>query len=175
MTAEQRRAAIIEAATAEFAERGLHGTSVDTIARRAGITQPYVFRLFGTKKGLYLAVIERMFARVRETFEAAAAGAPAGGELQAMGEAYGALLLADRTLLLAQLQAYAACDDADIRRAVQTGFGGVYACAARLSRASEGELRSFFATGMLLNVAAAMDLRRLGEGWVAALVPECLP
>ena len=51
-TAEQRRDEILDAALVEFAERGLHGASTEAIARRAGISQPYVFRLFGTKKEL---------------------------------------------------------------------------------------------------------------------------
>src|ERR671932_68935 len=54
-TADERRAEILEAARAEFADRGLDGASTDTIARRAGISQPYLFRLFGTKKELFVA------------------------------------------------------------------------------------------------------------------------
>src|SRR5204863_476321 len=53
-TADQRREEILVAAFDEFAEHGLHGTSTDVIARKAGVSQPYVFRLFGTKKELYL-------------------------------------------------------------------------------------------------------------------------
>ena len=58
-TAEERREAVLAAATREFAEKGLHGASTDTIARAAGISQPYLFRLFGSKKGLYLATVQR--------------------------------------------------------------------------------------------------------------------
>src|SRR5919108_5370536 len=96
MPAAERREAILEAAMIEFSRGGLHGTATEDIARRAGITQPYVFRLFGTKKALYLATIERCFDRVRREFAAAADGAEAGGEMQAMGSAY-ARLLSDRT------------------------------------------------------------------------------
>ena len=49
-TADERRVEILEAARAEFALKGLYGASTDTIARRAGLSQPYLFRLFGTKK-----------------------------------------------------------------------------------------------------------------------------
>ena len=54
-TAEVRREAVLEAAAAEFSRKGLHGASTDAIAKAAGISQPYLFRLFGTKKELYFA------------------------------------------------------------------------------------------------------------------------
>ena len=69
--AAERRDAIIEAAVSEFAHGGLHGTPVDRIARRVGVAQPYVFSLFGSKRDLFLAAVERGFARVEETFREA--------------------------------------------------------------------------------------------------------
>src|SRR5436190_15374245 len=87
LSAEERREAVVEAAMAEFAVGGLHGTSTDAIAKRAGISQPYLFKLFGTKKDLFLATIELCFHRTRETFLRAAA-APNRDVLEAMGEAY---------------------------------------------------------------------------------------
>src|SRR3982750_3029665 len=71
---EERREEIFDAALVVFAEQGLHGASTDEIARRAGISQPYVFRLFGTKKELYKAVIARCFRETLETFQRAAGG-----------------------------------------------------------------------------------------------------
>ena len=165
-TASERREAIVEAATSEFARGGLKGTSTEAIAARAGISQPYLFRLFGTKKDLFLAVIERCHTRLRETFESAAAGDETGAPLAAMGLAY-AQLLADREMLLVQMQTYAACGDPDIRRAASHGFAGLWELVQRLSGASDDEVRTFFATGMLLNVAAAMDLPEIAgeKGW----------
>jgi AcrR family transcriptional regulator len=69
-TADERRVAVLAAANIEFALRGLHGASTDAIARRAGISQPYLFRLFGSKKELFIAVIEDCFARTLESFRA---------------------------------------------------------------------------------------------------------
>ena len=54
-----RREEILAAAFDEFAEHGLDGTSTDVIARKAGVSQPYLFRLFGTKKELYLESVRR--------------------------------------------------------------------------------------------------------------------
>src|SRR2546421_12654891 len=76
-SAEERRAAILDAAIAEFAAYGLHGTSTEAIARRVGISQPYIFRLFGTKKELFLAVMGRVYDRNAATFRGAAASRPA--------------------------------------------------------------------------------------------------
>ena len=63
MTADERREAILEAARGEFASTGFHGTSTETIAERAGISQPYLFRLFGTKKELFIASVRRVLPR----------------------------------------------------------------------------------------------------------------
>ena len=71
--AAERRDALIDAAVHEFALRGLYGTPVDKIARRVGVAQPYVFSLFGSKKELFLAAVERGFELTAETFTKAAA------------------------------------------------------------------------------------------------------
>jgi AcrR family transcriptional regulator len=102
-TAEERRAAVLEAAAAEFALAGLAGTSTDDIARRAGISQPYLFRLFRTKKELFLAAVEDCFDRTTEVFRQAAADVPQEERLEAMGLAY-CELLHDRTRLMMQMQ-----------------------------------------------------------------------
>src|SRR5918995_7545017 len=73
-TAEERRESILDAATIEFAAKGLHGTSTEDVAKRAGISQPYVFRLFGTKQKLFAETCRRCMREVRETMVAAAAG-----------------------------------------------------------------------------------------------------
>ena len=59
--AAERRDALIDAAVHEFAHGGLHGTPVDRIARHVGVAQPYVFSLFGSKRELFLAAVERGF------------------------------------------------------------------------------------------------------------------
>jgi AcrR family transcriptional regulator len=161
-TAEQRRPEVIEAALKEFAITGLHGTSTEAIARRAGISHAYLFRLFGTKKHLFIAVAADCFERTRATFERAAEGATPDERLQAMGEAY-IEMLSDRELLMAQMQLYAACADPDIRDVARAGFEALRAEVARLSGASGAELHAFFAQGMLLNVAASIDFPELGD------------
>ena len=111
-TADQRREEILVAAFDEFAEHGLHGTSTDVIARKAGVSQPYLFRLFGTKKELYLESVRRCLRETLELFREASAGKTGEEALDAMGRAYVGLL-EDRRRLRAQMQAYADCDDED--------------------------------------------------------------
>src|SRR5277367_7128539 len=87
-TKEERREEILDAALVEFAERGLAGASTEDIARRAGISQPYVFRLFGTKKELFRAVTARCFRETLEMFQRAAEGLRGSEALESMGQAY---------------------------------------------------------------------------------------
>jgi AcrR family transcriptional regulator len=171
MTADERRDAIVAAAVEEFATGGLVGASTDAIARRAGVSQPYVFQLFGTKKDLFLAVVRHAFGRTRLAFEAAARGYVPGtvsncnSVLEAIGLAYKDLL-ADRPLLLVQLQAYAACSDPDVQAVVRQEFGGLHRRVKELSGATSHELHAFFAQGMLLNIAAAVELGGNPRSWM---------
>ena len=121
MPAAERRELVLEAAMAEFATHGLAGTSTEDVARRAGISQPYLFRLFPTKKALFLALVERCFHRVEDTFTAAAGDLTGDEALAAMADEY-ERLLDDRTLLLLQMQIYAACSDPEIRDATRTAL-----------------------------------------------------
>ena len=107
MTGDERREAVLAIAIAEFARTGLHGTSTEKIAAGAGISHPYLFRLYRTKKALFLACLERCNERLHETFTRAAEAAGDGDRLEAMGRAY-VDLLGDREMLLLQLQMYAA-------------------------------------------------------------------
>ena len=166
-TAPERREALIEAAVRHFAQTGLHGTAVSAITDEVGITQPYAFSLFGTKKGLFLAAVQRGCDRIEETFRTAAANAGEEGPLAAMGAAYSELM-SDRSLLLMQLQGYAACGDDEVRDVVRRGYARLHEVARELTGADSVELQGFFATGMLINVAAAMDLPQLfsDEAWM---------
>ena len=121
-SAEERREEILEAALVEFAAHGLYGGSTEAIARAVGISQPYVFRLFGTKKELFTATIERCMRGTLEMMQSAAAGLRGEEALHAIGEAYAERLATDPTYLHSQMQAYAACDDPAIRTVVRSGY-----------------------------------------------------
>jgi AcrR family transcriptional regulator len=176
-TAEARRVAVLEAARHEFARNGLHGASTDRIARRAGISQPYVFRLFGSKKELFLAVNDDCMARTLDLFRSAAAGKSGKEALHAIGEAYQRLIEDDRSMLQGQLQAYAASvEEGDVRAGVARGYGRLVDYVETVSGADAQTVSRFFAIGMLLNVLAAMDYSSTSEprdSWAARLAEGC--
>lgn len=173
MSADERRQAVLAAAVTEFARGGLHGTTTETIARRAGISQPYLFRLFPTKLDLFTTAVRRCFELVAKTFEAAAADLKGEEALMAMGEAYRELL-ADHDLLLFQLQAYAAAGDPVIQATARDGFYGLWRMVGGHSGASDERLREFFGFGGLLNTIVALDLIDIGSD-IRACLPDSFP
>src|SRR5437763_14586133 len=170
-TQVERREEILEAAVWEFAEHGYHGGSTEGIARRAGISQPYVFRLFGTKQELFKAVVARCFRETLEMFQRAAEGKRGKEALDAMGNAYVERLLTDRRRLQLQMQAYAACEDEEVCQVVRQGYGDLVAYVERVSGLESKGVATFFAQGMLLNVFASMGVFvELAEPWAERLL-----
>jgi AcrR family transcriptional regulator len=160
MTADERRDDVIAAAMKEFAVGGYAGTSTQAIANRVGVSQPYLFQLYRTKKDLFVAVVHACFVRTRAAFDASARTARATTEapdqiLHAMGLRY-VEMLRDRDMLRLQLHAYAACEDPDIRAAVREEWTALYDAVAKASGADALALHAWFAEGMLLNVAASI-------------------
>ena len=172
-SADVRRDEIVEAARVEFAIGGLHGTSTEDIARRAGVSQPYVFRLFGTKKELFLETVRRGFRHVLVVFQEAAAANREGDVFLSMGHAYGDVRR-DRASLMFQMQAYAACEDTDVRKVVREEFAQLYKFVESVSGGDDEKVQEFFKTGMLINVAAAMDLGALDSPWAHSFLKGCL-
>jgi AcrR family transcriptional regulator len=144
----------------EFALGGYAGTSTQAIANRVGVSQPYLFQLYRTKRDLFVAVVRECFARTRRAFEAAARAVREATDepnqiLHAMGMRY-VDMLRDREMLRLQLHAYAACEDPEIRAAVRQEWSALYEAVARASGADPAALHAWFAEGMLLNVAASI-------------------
>jgi AcrR family transcriptional regulator len=156
-TAEARRDTVIDAAIIEFAEKGLHGTATEDIARRAGISQPYIFRLFGTKKDLFMAAALRVCERISAIFDEAAATEGEGTTLERMGMGF-STLLADRVELLMLLQSFAATADMDVQKMVRARLTELFAQIRRLSGEDEDAVQEFMANGMLLTVLSACNL-----------------
>ena len=176
--AAERRDALIEAAVHEFAQGGLHGTPVDRIARRVGVAQPYVFSLFGSKRDLFLAAVQRGFERVAGVMSRAAAeydpalAAEDADVLKAMGNAYVEMLSTDRDCLMLQHHAYAACGDEVIRDHVRACYARIAVHVEQLSGADQERLDDFFRYGAWLNLAAALGVEDLSVGceWMRAEV-----
>ena len=157
LPADERRAQVVAAAIARFGAGGYHGTSTETIARDVGVSQPYLFRLFKTKRDLFIACHEVASGRVMATFEEAAAAEDDATPLARMGRAY-IELLSDRELLLFQMQSYAACSDPEIQAHVRARYGETVELVQRLSGEPPEAIWRFFSNGMLLNVVASLDL-----------------
>ena len=175
MSADDRRGEVIAAATIEFAAGGFAGTSTGSIAQRVGVSQPYLFQLFGTKKNLFLATVRDCFVRTGNHFREAArrakeAGLDPAGTLELMGGSYVELLLADRDLLRLQLHAYAACSDPDVQALVRAEYNTLWRAVADVSGADPQAIQTWFANGMLINVIASLGEPRTVEEF-RALVP----
>ncbi|MCU4296722.1 TetR/AcrR family transcriptional regulator [Brevibacterium permense] len=168
MSGADRRRQVRELAAKEFAEHGLHGASTDAIAREAGITQAYIFRMFGTKKALFLELVAQSFDRVSEAMLAAAEGKTGRQALEVMGSQYYDLLT-DRHSLLLQLQGLAACGDAEVKRAVRERFAHMWQVVADSTELDPVTVKTFLAFGMLLNVGAALDINEVDEDWAGGI------
>ena len=170
-TAEERRPAVIEAALRAFARTGYHGTTVADVAAGSGISQAYVFRLFGSKDALFVAALRRCYERVQAAVAAGAEAAPVEQPevlLEHMGAAY-AELIADQAVLMLQVQALAATGEPLVQRAV-------YECQQRLvefvldrSKASPAAVQIFFARGQLCHLVTALRLIGNSERWATTL------
>ena len=173
-SAEERREEILDAALTEFAERGYEGTSADVIARRAGISQPYLFRLFGTKKELFMASAERCFAATLAEFQEASRDLSGEAALEAMGEAYVRMISEDTRKLRAQMHAYVACSDPEICAVVRRGYRRLIEHVQSVG-ADPHAASAFVARGMLCNVLSSMGALADGDQWAVDLITAARP
>lgn len=173
-TAAVRREHLLAVAMVEFASRGFVGGSTERIAKAAGISQPYVFRLFGSKLQLFLAVLERCMDDTLEMFEQAVGDRTGEAALEAIGHAYTDAITSDPTKLQCQLVGYAACDEPAVRDAMRVGYGRLVQFVERVSGADTDRVTTFFAKGMLLNVITAMQLQSDPVDWGTRLIDGCL-
>ncbi|MET0974081.1 MAG: TetR/AcrR family transcriptional regulator [Leifsonia sp.] len=156
--AAERRELILDAATNVFGELGYAGATTDQVAKAAGISQPYVVRMFGSKENLFVEVLERTCDRIVEVFRAAIADSddprPVGGRI---GAAY-VDLVSDRGIMLSLMQGFMLGTDPRIGPVARAGFMRIY----RLLREEGGfgpvETRDFLANGMLINTLLASGL-----------------
>ncbi|TDV56563.1 TetR family transcriptional regulator [Actinophytocola oryzae] len=174
MSGAERRDQVLGIAAVEFANHGLHGASVEAVARAAGITQAYVFRLFGTKKALFLELVGAAFDRFSDGMSQAAEGAAGLDALAMMGARYYESL-ADRTTLLLQLQGFAACGDGEVRDLVRSRLARMWDTVAGGTGVDPVTVKSFLAFGMLLNNVAALDVDEVAQPWATGVRTRIRP
>ncbi|KIA64659.1 TetR/AcrR family transcriptional regulator [Nocardia vulneris] len=179
MTATERGEQVLRAAVSAFAEGGYAATKTDEIARRAGVSQPYVIRLFGSKQQLFISALHRVCDRIEEVFREARAAADPEADpaeaLHALGHGF-AVFLADRELLQLFLHGFTASAEPAIGGEVRARFGGIYELVRELTGANVTEVREFMATGMLLTVLSGMQVVGPGavvEPWAVELLNDC--
>lgn len=183
MRADERRALVLEAATQVFGERGYHGATTDAVARAAGVSQPYVVRMFGSKEALFIAVLDRALDRLMDTFAAAVEqtdAAVAAGDTETVTHCIAQNyvgLLGDRGLLLSLMQAFMLGADPVIGPAARAGMRRVYEFLRANAGMGPGEAHEFLAMGMMLNTLVGLrmadDYER--EPAVRELLDEALP
>lgn len=171
-TAEERRETVLRTAIGAFAARGYFGTTTTEVAKAAGISQAYVYRLFPSKEALFVAVVEHCFVRVRGSLERGAAEARESSPdvvLQSMGDAY-AKLITDNDLMLVQLHAQAAAvSEPAVREAVRQGYARLVEYVRGASGAAEPQIQGFFATGMLCHLLVSMGADEVDAPWTRTL------
>ncbi|MGB6208644.1 TetR/AcrR family transcriptional regulator [Mycobacterium sp.] len=175
--ASVRRAEILDAAAVEFAETGLAGTRLEAIAGRAGISHPRIVQMFGSKQALFLAAVDAAFDRIAAAFGAAASRSrtsDGAAPLTMLGDAYRRLLQRDRTVALMMLQSYAAAGNEAVREAVARRHLALQRAVTDLTGADELEVRTFFATGLLVTISTALGLpgKRTDAAWGAWLFEQ---
>ena len=176
MSAEDRRQLVLDAATRAFARTGYAGTSTDAVAREAGVSQPYVVRIFGTKLDLFLEVFAHATGRIAAAFQRVLAERPFDPEDEADWERLGTAyteLLADRDFLLVMMHGFSAGGTDEIGAAARDGMAGIFDV-IRSTGCSDERARDFIAQGMLLNVMIAMRApEHAGDSGSLAALTTC--
>ncbi len=162
-----RRMDIISAAIEVFAETGYYRATTMQVAKRAGISQPYIFRFFESKEELLLAALDASWQRIADAFRQVIHSSSPQLE-QDLIIAYEGIMNAHRSETLLQMQAQTIQEE-PIRKAMQIGFREVRGIVLEAFQRngvknSEERTKLFLAKGMLCNISMALELPELMEG-----------
>jgi AcrR family transcriptional regulator len=171
MNREERREQILAAAIVAFAEGGYAGTTTDQVARVAGVSQPYVVRLFGTKADLFFEVFDHVAGQILERFERVAPGPDA---KERMADAYTDLIGDPNRLRVLMHGFVVGAEPAAVGTRAREVLGRVFELYRSRTGGDAEAARTFVATGMLLNVLSALEAPRyVGEDENLAALVEC--
>ncbi|MFG2818768.1 TetR/AcrR family transcriptional regulator [Kitasatospora sp. NPDC048365] len=175
MTAEERRESVVRAAMIEFGRGGYRGTSTEAIAKRVGVSQPYLFRLFPGKEAIFRAACERCMDETWQAFDRASEGLTGEAAKEAMSAGY-LTLIEDRDKLMMQMQMYVsvfaaeAAGDTEIGEIARAGWLDLFDRVRIRIGGDTREATDFMAYGMLINTLVALgypDGHRIWEGFGA--------
>lgn len=179
-TADERRADVLDAALIEFSTYGLHGASTVNIAERAGISQPYVLRLFETKKKLFLATVSMVKEMLHAAWQEELSRLPEDAEpmvrLRALASAFQSMASRAEVLRLL-LQAYSASAEDDVRRQNQRALAELYTWVRKETGVPAPVAQVFFARGMMIMVGVSVGAYELldDEEWARAFMLHEVP
>ncbi|TSD96134.1 TetR/AcrR family transcriptional regulator [Skermania sp. ID1734] len=159
MAAADRRELILDAAARAFARGGYAGTSTDAVAKEAGISQPYVVRMFGSKVELFREVFARAGSAILQTFDTELDKLEIDPEDEQFWHQLGASysrLLEDRDLLLVMMHGFCSGNTEEIGAQARECMASIYGLIRRRTGCTPEQARSFIADGMLLNTLLAM-------------------
>jgi AcrR family transcriptional regulator len=169
-SADERRNLVIEAARQEFAAWGLGGATGEALSYRAGISHPYLLRLFGSKRELFLEVVERVFDDLLAGARTARSLEGGGDDIGELVEALKAALGEHGPSLL--LQAFAACGVDEVRLTLQRRLGELYESLERTASTRQVDADGLLSRLILIGALDAMRLRELAsrEPWARRLL-----
>ncbi|RAJ86141.1 TetR family transcriptional regulator [Streptomyces sp. PsTaAH-137] len=178
MSAEERRESVIRAAITEFARGGYNGTSTEAIAKRVGVSQPYLFRLFPGKRAIFLAAARRCCESTTEVFRKAAEGVAPEEVEEVLGGAYLSLIADDPDMLLMQMQIYVAvaaaeaAGDPEFGEELRGAWTEMYDTVLLALGADTEQTTQFLSYGMLINVLVSMGFPPGHRVWTGCGKPE---
>ncbi|MBA2812514.1 TetR/AcrR family transcriptional regulator [Streptomyces sp. KM273126] len=170
-TADERRATVMRTAIKAFAERGYYGTSTMDVAKAAGISQGYLYRLFPDKEALFAALIEHCSTILREAAAETVAKAESSDPetvIAALASSYGDVV-ADRDVLMILMHGNCAASVPVIGEAVRTCYARQVEYIRAASGASDEQIRRYFGDALLGNVLLAAGAADLDAPWVRTL------
>ncbi len=171
MSAEERRESVVRAAITEFARSGYNGTSTEAIARRVGVSQPYLFRLFPNKEAIFLAASRRCLEDTNRVFESASEGLEGDEALHAMAGAYQKLIAEDPEKLHMQMQMCVAVASAEAAgdhafgESVRADWLDLWDTVHLALGADVKETTTFLAYGMLINTLLSLGFPPGNRVW----------
>jgi len=165
MASGERRELVLAAAAEVFGERGYVGATTDAVAKAAGVSQPYVVRMFGTKAALFQSVFERSLERLMAGFRQEIAAAvnesgitPGSDELNmCIGRRY-VELLEDRGLLLSMMQAFMLGADPEVGPTARAGFLRVYQLLRDEAGFTPEQASHILSIGMMINTLVGLRM-----------------